>query len=91
MPGDPALLARRALAFVADLAVLAAGEPFCAPVARLMALRGISTLSALTLVVEIGDFARFARAADFMSFVGLVPSEHSSGASRRHRCRQAVR
>jgi hypothetical protein len=30
-------------------------------------------------VVEIGDLSRFASAAEFMAFVGLVPSEHSSG------------
>jgi transposase len=38
-------------------------------------------LTALSLVAEIGDFSRFACAEEFMAFVGLVPSEHSSGAS----------
>jgi transposase len=52
-------------------------------VARLRCLRGIDTLSALGLVAEIGDFGRFATAAEFMAFVGLVPSEHSSGERRR--------
>ena len=52
-------------------------------VARLRCLRGIDTLSALALVTEIGDFTRFASAAEFMAFVGLVPSEHSSGERRR--------
>jgi len=52
-------------------------------VARLRCLRGIDTLSALGLVTEIGDFSRFATAAEFMAFVGLVPSEHSSGERRR--------
>lgn len=67
----------------AELAALAGSDPFRARVARLTCLRGLSWLSALTIIVEVGDFARFGRAADFMSFVGLVPSEHSSGASRR--------
>jgi transposase len=67
----------------AQLAALAEVEPFREHVARLKCLRGISTLSALSLIAEVGDFSRFARAADFMSFVGLVPSEHSSGVSRR--------
>jgi transposase len=52
-------------------------------VRRLCALRGISTLSALTLLVEVGDFRRFARAPAFMAFTGLVPTEHSSGSARR--------
>jgi transposase len=34
-------------------------------------------------VTEIGDFSRFATASEFMAFVGLVPSEHSSGERRR--------
>jgi len=52
-------------------------------VARLRCLRGIDTLSALGLVTEIGDFSRFRTAEEFMAFVGLVPSEHSSGERRR--------
>jgi transposase len=52
-------------------------------VARLRCLRGIDTLSALGLVAEIGDFNRFKSAEEFMAFVGLVPSEHSSGEHRR--------
>src|SRR4051812_32031597 len=52
-------------------------------VARLRCLRGIDTLTALALVAEIGDFGRFQTAEVFMAFVGLVPSEHSSGERRR--------
>jgi transposase len=52
-------------------------------VARLRCLRGIETLTALALVAEIGDFGRFRRAEEFMAFVGLVPSERSSGEQRR--------
>lgn len=52
-------------------------------VARLRCLRGVDTLTALSLVTEIGDFGRFASAEEFMAFVGLVPSEHSSGERRR--------
>ena len=52
-------------------------------VVALQALRGISVVSAVTLVAEIGDFARFESASKFMSFTGLVPSEHSSGEGRR--------
>jgi transposase len=52
-------------------------------VERLRCLRGIDTLTALSLVAEIGDFSRFSCAEEFMAFVGLVPSEHSSGEQRR--------
>jgi len=52
-------------------------------VARLRCLRGVDTLTALAIAVEIGDFGRFRSAEEFMAFVGLVPSEHSSGEQRR--------
>ncbi len=58
-------------------------EPWRALVGRLRCLRGIDTLTALALVAEIGDFNRFKTAAEFMAFVGLVPSERSSGEQRR--------
>ena len=52
-------------------------------VARLRCLRGIDTLTALGLEAEIGGFGRFRGTEEFMAFVGLVPSEHSSGERRR--------
>jgi transposase len=52
-------------------------------VAQLRCLRGVDTLTALALVAEIGDFSRFRSAEEFMAFVGLVPSERSSGEQRR--------
>jgi transposase len=52
-------------------------------VARLRCLRGVDTLTALAIVTEIGDFGRFRTAAELMAFVGLVPSERSSGEQRR--------
>lgn len=56
--------------------------PFAAPVRRLRCFKGIADLTALTLAVELGDVRRFATAPRLMAFVGLVPSEHSSGAHR---------
>jgi transposase len=54
------------------------------PVVRaLMSLRGLDVLSAFTLVAEIGDMGRFASARELMGYLGLVPSEHSSGAAVR--------
>jgi transposase len=59
-------------------------EPAFAPlVGRLRCLRGVDTLTALGLAAEIGDFDRFATAGAFMGFVGLAPSERSSGEKRR--------
>lgn len=49
------------------------------PVRYLRCLKGIDTLSALTLVAEIQDFDRFHRAPSFMAFTGLTGSEYSSG------------
>lgn len=59
-----------------------AGESEFTPlVRRLACLRGISTLTAFALAVEIGDWGRFT-GRSIGSFVGLVPSEHSSGETR---------
>jgi transposase len=49
-------------------------------VAALQAMRGVAFLSAVVLVAAIGDFRRFANPRQLMAWLGLVPSEHSSGA-----------
>ena len=49
----------------------------------LMALRGMSLIAAMTVVAELGDIARFDSPRELMAYVGLVPSEHSSGSTRR--------
>lgn len=51
-------------------------------VAALATLRGIDFVAAVTLAAEIGDFRRFAHPRDLMGFLGLVPSEFSTGQSR---------
>lgn len=48
-------------------------------VAALQAMRGIQLVTAVTIVAELGDLRRFGTASELMSFLGLVPSEHSSG------------
>lgn len=48
-------------------------------VEALQSLRGISLLSAVTVVAELGDLTRFDKPAQLMAYLGLVPSEHSSG------------
>jgi transposase len=60
---------------------MAADSEFTPIVRRLSCLRGVSTLTAFGLAVEIGDWHRFT-GNTIGSFVGLVPSEQSSGASR---------
>ena len=77
-----ALLVRRD-ALEATIGELVPDSPWAETVARLRCLRGIDTLSAVGLCAEIGDFARFQRPGHLMSFLGLVPSEHSSGQTRR--------
>lgn len=52
-------------------------------VSKLRCFKGIDTLTALTFVAEIGDFRRFGKAHEFMAYLGLVPSEHSSGETRK--------
>ena len=49
----------------------------------LTALRGIDKLSAMTLLAELGDISRFQSPRQLMAYLGLVPSEHSSGGRRR--------
>lgn len=58
---------------------LAQAESYKVPVEYLRCLKGVDTLSALTLIVETQDFKRFPTARDYMSYVGLVVSENSSG------------
>ena len=52
-------------------------------VQALQALRGVQLIAAMTLVAELQDFLRFANPRQLMSYVGLVPGEHSSGPKRR--------
>ncbi len=52
-------------------------------VTALMALRGVKLVTAMTVVAEVGDLTRFASARQLMSYLGLVPSEHSSGGKRK--------
>ena len=62
-----------------DLRALLDVDPLKARVTRLRCFRGIDDLTALTIAAELGDPRRFDSAPRTMAFVGLVPSEHSSG------------
>src|SRR2546422_10748257 len=48
----------------------------------LQALRGVQFTVAITMVAEIGDLTRFEHPSELMKFLGLVPSEYSSGQRR---------
>lgn len=66
----------------AAIAAMAADSEFTGVTRRLCCLRGISTLTGFALAVEVGDWHRFT-GASIGAYLGLVPSEHSSGDSRR--------
>jgi transposase len=68
----------------AELEEIATHEPWREPVAWLCCFRGIATHTALGLLAEIGDFRRFPSPRELMSFLGLTPTEYSSG-QQRHR------
>lgn len=66
-----------------DEAVEGAPAQMKAVIDALQALRGVAKLTATTLVTEVGNFSRFVRPKLLMGYGGLVPSEHTSGNSRR--------
>jgi transposase len=66
-----------------QIAELAQTDAYRERVARLSCLRGISTLSAMVILTELGDLRRFESPRHLMAYTGLVPSEHSSGETRR--------
>ena len=51
-------------------------------VEALMALHGVQMITAMTVLAELGDITRFDSPSQLMAYLGLVPSEHSSGGSR---------
>jgi transposase len=67
----------------ARLVETAQSEPYCQPVAWLRCFRGIDTLTAMLILAELHDFRRFPTARALMAYLGLVPSEDSTG--DRHR------
>src|ERR1051325_1498900 len=68
--------------FDTQLAREVAGWRWEPAVRALMSLRGVALINATILIAELGDLSRFTRPAELMSYLGLVPSEHSSGADR---------
>lgn len=58
---------------------LASEEEYRSKVDRLVCFKGIQEYTALSVIVETGDFHRFATAEKYAAYLGLVPGEHSSG------------
>ena len=75
---------RQLAALDTQLEQIAGREPWGWQVEKLRAFRGIGTLTALGLIAEIGDFARFGHPRELASWLGITPSEYSSG-QQRHR------
>ena len=62
---------------------LSVTEPYAEPVAKLRCFRGIDTTTAMVLVTELHGFERFESAPQLMAYLGLTPSEYSSGGKRK--------
>ena len=73
----------RLLELDARLADTAARDPYREPVGWLRCFRGIDTLTAMLILAELHDFRRFASAPALMAYLGLVPSEDSTGEKHR--------
>lgn len=73
------VLGRRVAALDAQIEETALASVFWPVIEALMALRGVKLLTATTIVAELGDLKRFAAAPQLMAYLGLVPSEYSSG------------
>ena len=67
----------------AELHQLAGSEAYREPIGWLRCFRGIDTVAAMTLLTEVHDFRRFESPLQLMSYLGLTPSEHSSGESKK--------
>lgn len=76
------LLARRER-LETELATIAETSLWSTTIARLRCLRGVNTLTALGLCAEVGEFRRFGHPDALACYLGLVPSEHTSGDKRR--------
>lgn len=77
------LLEARVKALDQKLEEISQSEPYAERSGWLRCFRGIDTVTAMTILAELHDFRRFHAPRHLMPYLGLVPSEHSSGDSRR--------
>jgi transposase len=68
-----------------QIAILLPSWSLAPVVNAMLALRGVAPIIAVSIVAEIGDFARFASPRQLMAYLGLIPGEHSSGSTIRTR------
>lgn len=76
-------LERRVLGLEGQIRLAMTGWNLEPVVKALMALRGVSMITAVATVAELGDLTRFDTPKELMAYLGLVPGEHSSGGSKR--------
>lgn len=69
--------------FTQQIALLVKSWRMASVVKALQALRGVSLITATTIIAELGDLNRFDHPSQLMAFMGLVPSEDSSGSKKR--------
>jgi transposase len=74
-------LEERVMGLDERLSEIAASDSYRERVGWLRCFRGIDTVAAMTILAELHDFARFQSPRHLMAYLGLVPSEHSSGQS----------
>jgi transposase len=67
----------------AELPALGQSWRWAPVVEAIQALRGVQFIAAVTLIAELGDLSRFENPRQLRSYLGLVPSEHTSGERRR--------
>jgi transposase len=70
-------------ALVRRLEAIASNAPYAEPVGWLRCFRGIDTITAISVVAELHDWRRFASPRALMAYLGMVPSERSSGGQER--------
>ena len=74
---------RRVAGLETQMAAALPGWSLAPVVEAVQAMRGVSLITAMTVLAELGDISRFNSPRQLMAYLGLVPSEHSSGDSRR--------
>jgi len=72
-------VAARIVRLTEAVEAVVATSPLAPLIQALMALRGVQLITAATIAAEVGNFFRFTTAPQFMSYVGIVPREYSSG------------
>jgi transposase len=75
------MLEQRRRGLETQIEIAAPRSPWGPTIANLRCLRGIDTVTAYGICCEVGDFHRFKHPITLTSYLGIVPSEHSSGES----------